>query len=207
MEQTTTGNNLVKTITGTIPEDLSSFKEPEIAGEGGGVFKWIIIFILIMALLGVNIFIYLAKGTQSFSDFISPYLEMIGITALKTTTQIADVSKKGLENVLVPELKRTTDDKLSNANDNLGKVGSTGEKCSNPSRDKIMQALDNAAQTENYLADEASSNIQHSGKSKWCFVGDEKGTRNCVQVEESQKCMSGDIFPSRDICINPKIRS
>lgn len=171
MEETaTTGNNLVKTITGTIPQDLSTFTEDVEQSFFSKPSTWFMMLVC-FALLGGVVFIYLAKGEQSFYEYIIHWGKIV-------------------KKEITPA-------------DNLGKESS----CKNPSRDKIMKALDNAAQTEQYLADDASSNIQQTGKSKWCFVGDEKGTRNCVQLDESQTCMSGDIFPSRDVCINPKIRS
>jgi len=32
------------------------------------------------------------------------------------------------------------------------------------------------------------------------------GKRIVVKVTEDDKCMSGEIFPSKDICINPSLR-
>lgn len=61
----------------------------------------------------------------------------------------------------------------------------------------------------NYSADDSMSNIQQSkstSKSGWCFIGEDRGFRSCIQVNENEKCMSGDIFPSQDICINPNLR-
>jgi hypothetical protein len=61
----------------------------------------------------------------------------------------------------------------------------------------------------NYTSDDSMSNIQQSkstSKSGWCFIGEDRGFRSCIQVNENEKCMSGDIFPSQDICINPNLR-
>jgi len=44
-------------------------------------------------------------------------------------------------------------------------------------------------------------------KSGWCYVGQERGFRSCIEVGDQDKCMSGNIFPSQDICINPSLRS
>ena len=195
----TTTNNLVKTLTGTIPENLASFENPIPVSEKSiftKIITWIIILIIISFLVG-SIYIYIVNEPQTFSDFMKSYLKMLGLNEIKEKTKIKkneDTKKKSINKI--------------ETNDNLGKVDTPTSNCPNPGRDKIMKALDNAAQTEQYLADDSSSSIQQSGKSKWCFVGDDKGTRNCVQIDdESQKCMSGDIFPSRDICINPNIRS
>ena len=61
-----------------------------------------------------------------------------------------------------------------------------------------------------YSADDSYSSIQMSksaSKSGWCFIGEDRGFRSCIQVGENDKCMSGDIFPSQEICVNPKLRS
>jgi hypothetical protein len=67
----------------------------------------------------------------------------------------------------------------------------------------------NVTNTFNYRADDSMSNIQQSksnSKSGWCFIGEDRGFRSCIQVNENEKCMSGDIFPSQEICINPNLR-
>lgn len=42
-----------------------------------------------------------------------------------------------------------------------------------------------------------------SGKSNWCLVGEYQGKRGCIQISDSDKCMSGQIFPSQQACLNP----
>jgi hypothetical protein len=59
-----------------------------------------------------------------------------------------------------------------------------------------------------YEADESTSKIQSGGnKSGWCYIGEDRGFRSCVQVGQQDTCMSGDIFPSQDICVNPSLRA
>ena len=41
-----------------------------------------------------------------------------------------------------------------------------------------------------------------SKKGGWCFIGEDAGSRGCVSVDEHDKCMSGQIFPSRESCMN-----
>jgi len=60
-----------------------------------------------------------------------------------------------------------------------------------------------------YSADDSYSAIQMSktsSKSGWCFIGEDRGFRSCIRVGENDKCMSGDIFPSQEICVNPNLR-
>lgn len=42
-----------------------------------------------------------------------------------------------------------------------------------------------------------------SGKSQWCLVGEYQGRRGCVEIEDSDKCLSGQVFPSQYTCLNP----
>lgn len=41
----------------------------------------------------------------------------------------------------------------------------------------------------------------------YCYIGKVNNSRYCAKVTSKNKCMSGDIFPSMDICINPNLRS
>ena len=40
----------------------------------------------------------------------------------------------------------------------------------------------------------------------WCLIGSYKGIRSCSKVQDADLCMSGDIFPNQDVCVNPSIR-
>ena len=39
-----------------------------------------------------------------------------------------------------------------------------------------------------------------------CYIGTDRGIRSCIDVSPGDKCMSGKIFPRRDICVNPNLR-
>ena len=57
--------------------------------------------------------------------------------------------------------------------------------------------------------DEAGSSMQvsqSSRKSGYCYIGEDRGFRSCIKVGVNDKCISGDIFPTKDVCINPKLR-
>ena len=54
--------------------------------------------------------------------------------------------------------------------------------------------------------DDATSRTQRTGKSGYCYIGEDRGFRSCIKVGEQDTCMSGDIFPTHAICINPRLR-
>jgi hypothetical protein len=74
----------------------------------------------------------------------------------------------------------------------------------------LNNALENKPQSNSSpIADDSYSNIQLSNptsKSGWCYIGEERGFRSCIEVGDNDLCMSGNIFPSQEICINPSLR-
>jgi hypothetical protein len=72
----------------------------------------------------------------------------------------------------------------------------------------LQKALDDSSRPAEVKPDDALSRIQSggSGKAGWCFIGEDRGFRTCSEVGENDKCMSGDIFPSQEICMNPNLR-
>jgi hypothetical protein len=57
-------------------------------------------------------------------------------------------------------------------------------------------------------ADDSTSVTQkhQSGKGGYCYIGEDRGFRSCLQVEASDKCMSGEVYSRHDICIDPTLR-
>ena len=45
-----------------------------------------------------------------------------------------------------------------------------------------------------------------SGKAGFCYIGEENGIRSCVKVSDHDVCMSGKVYPSKEICNNPRLR-
>ena len=74
--------------------------------------------------------------------------------------------------------------------------------------DTLDAALKNASgQTggSSYKANDTYSSVK--AKAGWCYIGEEKGYRSCAEVGENDICMSGDIFPTSQVCINPSLRA
>jgi hypothetical protein len=73
--------------------------------------------------------------------------------------------------------------------------------------DSLEKALSNATSSlKTVNPDDSRSSIQ-SGKSGWCYIGEEQGIRTCAEIGTNDVCMSGDIFPNQSICMNPNLRS
>ena len=72
-------------------------------------------------------------------------------------------------------------------------------------KETINYAVNNSKKIQNNikLPDAIESEFQKSG---YCFIGNLNDVRYCSEVSAKNKCMSGDIFPSMDLCINPNIK-
>jgi hypothetical protein len=176
--------------------------------------QWLLI-VIILAFLGINIFVYLAKGTQDITSFLKPIVDKFAALFGGVTSQIIDVSAEGAKGV-VNTTATVADKGLSAVQDitSGSNISSTSVQSTIPQPD-IMQAntLNRALNTSNqvfndYEADDSSSNIQNGApKAGWCFIGEDRGFRSCAKIGVNDTCMSGDIFPSHEICVNPSLRA
>lgn len=179
---------------------------------------WVII-ILILAFLGFNIFIYLAKGTQDIKNFFAPIIyKLFGIT-ITTAGEIVDVSSEGAKEI-VSGTANIVDSGLTSIQNitpntatssiNSQSVQNTTQQPDPLANDTLNNKLNTSnqqnKQNPDYEADYASSSIQGGGKAGWCYIGEDRGFRSCSKVNENDVCMSGEIFPSQDICVNPNLR-
>jgi hypothetical protein len=189
---------------------------------------WIII-ILVLAFFGFNIFSYLAIGTQDLTDFLKPLLtKLAGLIAL-VSGQIVATSAQGGQDV-VNGTAYALDKGLGVIEEGANQIKDLGDGSSTssgqehqqhqqqqPPPPKPMSSQDAAiahalaaqgSEPVPFGADESSSKMQQQKKSSsWCYIGEDRGFRSCAEIGPQDVCMSGDIFPSQDICINPSLRA
>lgn len=44
-------------------------------------------------------------------------------------------------------------------------------------------------------------------ENSYCYIGTDDGQRECINAYAGDVCLSGQIFPKMEICINPRLRS
>lgn len=177
---------------------------------------WIII-ILVLAFLGINVFLYLGNGIKQITSFLKPILKLIGYATMTTVEQTAETAKIGVKAGVkatatgLDEVDEGTKDVIkgkratsSLSTETPAKSGSK-KSCADDS-ENLQVALDDAAKSSTVVPDTADSSIQGLGKAGWCFVGKDKDVRKCAEVGVNDDCMSGDIFPTKALCMNPNIR-
>jgi len=181
---------------------------------------WFII-ILILAFLGFNIFAYLAKGTQDVANIFAPLTKMIFGTTAAVAGQTVDVSAEGAKavvagtaGVLDAGLTAVQDITPNGAPSSIKGQPISQQKAdiySQGNQSTLNRALNTAqvkqTQEQDYQANEANSSLGVSGEAGWCYIGEDRGFRSCAQVGVNDTCMSGEIFPSQEICMNPNLRN
>jgi hypothetical protein len=80
----------------------------------------------------------------------------------------------------------------------------------------VQQPLEKSIQTQSVRSNQifqpvpspSSMPIQNpisSSKTSYCLVGEFQEKRGCIEVGENDLCMSGQLFSSRELCMNPTL--
>jgi len=147
-----------------------------------------------------------AEGTKSVVDTTA----YGSTTAINTTAKAIDTGLTAIQNITPNQGVSSL--KIQPINSVIQPPDIMANNALNTKLNKFVQSsnqTDSQGQINNdYQADESSSLIQSgTGKSGWCYIGEDRGFRSCVEVGPNDKCMSGDIFPTNDVCINPSLRA
>lgn len=153
--------------------------------------------IIILAFLGINVFSYIGDVIDFIESIFGPPFRKIasffGFAVGETVKQTVKMSETGI----IGGTKAVSGVAIGGI-DALERVLTDAE---NQQKQRQTQNIPKA--------DDARSVTQlskASGKSGYCYIGEDRGFRSCVKVSEGDKCMSGDIFPTREICMNPNLR-
>ena len=190
------------------------------------------LIILVIAFLGFNLFTHLGETTDkttgvlgpiftNISTFVGDFIkQIINVTSLGTKAGLdvgAGAINSGVD-LLQGNIEEKNDQDTRNQIDNNAEPQQppppppgTPSSPSPAPLDSLDKALSHALDSNNTAPepDDAGSRTQSSSsnsKSGYCYIGEDRGFRSCVKVTEADICMSGDIFPSNEICVNPSLR-
>ena len=184
------------------------------SSSGISFWKYLVIFLILIS-MGVTFFLFLFKpSNKDITHLYDPLLNYLN-TNFNTNFKIdgkeqgekkATVSKKKNE-VAVHKLEKVLNEKkVINNIDNK-------DRTINNNQNQETDLLPKPVKKYKKLpvipeADESTSRIQMNptSKSGFCYIGEDRGFRSCIEVGEGDVCMSGDIFPTESICINPNLR-
>ena len=203
-------NQSFETTTTPITASVTQSPIVPVSSSGSNMFsgKNLVIVILtgllILSFLGIQLLSSIDNIIQTVSNVFGPLfaqiLSVFGYTAGtvidKSTDVATDVAKAGID--IAGDTIQSAASLLKDASRN------------NVNKDAVQQ-LDKSINSSNYTTnqpkeDEGSGPIQNpitSNKATWCLVGEYQGNRGCVEVDDENKCMSGQTFPTQHTCLNP----
>ena len=130
--------------------------------------------------------------------------------------------KSPVDNSTSVEEETTTSGEIDDAGENevVAKVTHNETITTKNVKKNLKNALDSSQPTQTelrileenrYKSNDMFSESTHpkpsSNKNGWCYIGNYSGYRSCSKVGDADTCMSGNIFPTQDICVNPTLRA
>jgi hypothetical protein len=177
--------------------------------SGKDFFIVLLVVLLLFSFLGVNLLSVSGDAFEYVKDTFFPMIEkvaaMFGYSAGILIDKSAETSSEAV--------KYSADV----ANGALGSLSDLLIAASKPKLESDEQtALDNTLTLNKPLCSSANqpkpdSSVSPtqtsiaSSKQKWCLVEDTGSQRNCVRVQDADKCMSGQVFPHQKMCLNPNL--
>jgi hypothetical protein len=175
------------------------------------IFIVLLVALLIFSFLGVNLLSVSGEAFEYIKDTFFPMVEklaaMFGYStgimidkgaetstdAIKYSADIANGALGSLSDLLIAASKPKLESDEQTALDTtltLNKPLCSGTSATEPKPDSSVSST------------QASIS---SGKQKWCLVEESGAKRGCVRIEDADKCMSGQVFPHQEMCLNPNI--
>lgn len=159
-----------------------------------------LLIVVILLFLGFNLFGYLGGAADYLKELFAPILKYFGYSVGETTKKTISESQKGTK-LATDIVGDTIKDALDLSEKTLG--------ISNKQSLKQDVNVNKKKSPKLTIPDNSDSILQGSiakKKSGYCYIGEDRGFRSCVKVNKDDVCMSGEIFPSMQICVNPSLR-
>ena len=193
--------------------DNGGFNEPSTSTSTTSFLLRALLVVLLLGLIGFNVFSYfdeiIAWLSETFGAPFRAVARFLGYAAADTAKTTVDVTAQGTKSAVdiaagaatsgINVLQQTIE-----SQDSPG--GSPGSPGSPGSQDDSLERALSHAKKQPPQPDDATSRTQRTRKAGYCYIGEDRGFRSCIRVGEQDTCMSGDIFPTQAVCINPRLR-
>lgn len=160
------------------------------------IFKFILA-ILFITVLALNVYSFVTEGVDAYSYMFNSKPN----TKEKELTLNQDEKDSGEDETAID----VAAEKISKENKKSPtELESVMENSVNNVKNSLeTNVVEKAA--DNYKANNVSLNAK--SKAGYCYTGSDRGVRTCVKVGEDDVCMSGEIYPSLDLCVNPNLKN
>jgi hypothetical protein len=172
----------------------------------------VLIITLIFSYLGINILVIVANFAQQILNnlavIIIKLLATLGYTTgkvLNTTSEVVtSVGKTSLD--VVNGTIHDIDNVIINAS--ASQVPNLHTELPNLNNALNSQSVRSGRLVQDPIPSPSTMPVQNpisSAKTSYCLVGEYQSKRGCIEVGENDLCMSGQLFSSRELCMNPTL--
>jgi len=216
----TTGSASAPATTGSAPSIIDDVGSTSSTSSSGGFPSWAK-YLLILGIIGLLLMGVIYYFAKPYLASMSTLLSIMGYgkppspsSKGSTTSGDGKANPRGANAPTVNAHKMVEEEKADlmgedGLDEDIKKVGSSSSISSGGAEVNIKPRIKNKTSFPEPVPDDAGSSTQASkakSKAGFCYIGEDRGFRSCIKVGEGEKCMSGDIFPTQDLCINPRLR-
>ena len=168
---------------------------------------------------------YLGDAADFTATIVDPIYKLFGYETSSTVKQTVKTSAKGA-NVAVDSTAKATKQSIDYVEDIFDDTLPSNNTTMAQSKQNTNTTTSNTSVSQDKLNNRptVNSNVtasndddnntliinsvtpKTSGSVGYCYIGEDRGHRSCADISDESLCMSGEIFPSRDLCVNPNIR-
>jgi hypothetical protein len=162
--------------------------------------------LLLLSFLGINLLNISGNIVQTFANIFGPLVTQILSIFGYTTGTLLNISAD-----VAGDTAKTGIDIAEGSLHSIGNIlrdasqGHVNEQ-SKSGLDNALNKISETKPPEQPKPDSSENPIQNpiaTNKAGWCLVGEYKGRRGCIEVAEQDKCLSGQVYPSQKMCLNP----
>jgi hypothetical protein len=170
----------------------------------------IILVIVLLAYFGINIFQYLANTTTHIARTTEWIVEYLGWKTVSTAKEAGKLAETTAETSL-KGLKYGLDTTIGRSMEDLDRTLAASLERNNRERENKRSREQREKRNDPSYTHAAQQQVQHSTQLKnlnhgYCYIGEDRGHRSCARIGRNDICMSEEIYPTIDVCINPKLR-
>lgn len=199
--------------------NIESTPEPKVESNNMEIFKkGIIVLILLIFILFILRYVlnYTILGQNIKNSVMNFFynIEIGGKAIFKEVNNVKDSKKRFIKESknTIQELENAINKNIRGVSKKLRNKNLVTKQKLLKKNNKMKHSLKGKVNSPKRItkkeleADKSTNTIQTRSKMGFCYVGNDRGYRSCMEIDEMDKCMSNKIFPTRELCINPTLR-